>query len=142
MKADGFERPRGRFFAAPWVRSAQAAAADFGRRPRLAAACPGICPAQLSQRSACFEPRRASVKLRRSVAPFPSAISLPQLSQTSTVLRAKSILLGPWGIPLSRVAVARILRSFACPANSMRAKKTEYRLLLRIQADVPGAYHA
>jgi hypothetical protein len=69
------------------------AAADFGRRPRRAAAWPGIWPAQLSQRSACFEPRRASVKFRRMVAPFPSLISLPQLSHTRTVLRAKSGLL-------------------------------------------------
>ena len=37
------------------------AAAAFGRRPRRAAAWPGILPAQSSQRSACFEPRRASV---------------------------------------------------------------------------------
>jgi hypothetical protein len=82
------------------------------------------------------------VKLRRIIAPFPSAISLPQLSQTRTVLRAKSILLGPWGLPLSRAAVARILRSFARAANSMRTEETEYGLFLGIQADVPGAYHA
>jgi hypothetical protein len=37
------------------------AEADFGRRPRLAAARPGIWPAQLSHKSACFDPRRASV---------------------------------------------------------------------------------
>src|SRR5256886_15125086 len=73
------------------LRAAQAAVADFGRRPRRAAAWPGIWPAQLSQRSACFEPRRASMKLSLIVAPFPSSTSLPQLSQTSTVLRAKSI---------------------------------------------------
>jgi hypothetical protein len=82
------------------------------------------------------------VKLRRSVAPFPSAISFPQLSQTSTVLRAKSILLSPWGIPLNRVAAARILRSFAYAANSMGTKQTEHRLLLGIQAHVPRAYYA
>ncbi len=37
------------------------AAADFGLRPRRATAWPGISPAHPSHRSACFEPRRASV---------------------------------------------------------------------------------
>ena len=37
-----------------------AAVCAFGRRPRRAAARPGIVPAQSSQRSATFEPRRAS----------------------------------------------------------------------------------
>src|SRR6266540_616088 len=82
-------------------RALQAAAAALGRRPRRAAACPGIPPAQLSHRSACFEPRRASEKFRRMVAPFPSPISRPQLSQTSTVLRAKSSLLTWFGLPLA-----------------------------------------
>src|SRR4029077_3557754 len=68
------------------------AAAFFGRRPRLATAWPGILPAQASQRSACFEPRRASVKLIRMTAPFASSTSLPQLSQTSLVTRATQIL--------------------------------------------------
>ena len=36
------------------------AAWDFGRRPRRAAARPGSLPAHVSQRSATFEPRRAS----------------------------------------------------------------------------------
>ena len=36
------------------------ATAAFGRRPRRAVARPGIFPAQLSQRSAAFAPRRAS----------------------------------------------------------------------------------
>ena len=65
------------------------AAAVFGRRPRLAAGWPGILPAHASQRSACFEPRRASLKLIRITAPFDASISLLQLSQTSTVFRAK-----------------------------------------------------
>ena len=43
------------------LEAAGAAAAVFGRRPRRAAARPGIVPAQSSQRSATFEPRRASV---------------------------------------------------------------------------------
>ena len=64
------------------------AAAAFGRRPRRAAACPGMFAAQSSQRSACLAPRRASVKLRRKTAPLPSPTSLAQLSQTSTVFRA------------------------------------------------------
>ena len=65
-----------------------AVVADFGRRPRRAAGCPGMLPAQSPQRSACFEPRRASVKLMRITAPFASSTSLPQLSQTSLVTRA------------------------------------------------------
>ena len=65
-----------------------AEAAAFGRRPRRAAARPGILPAQPSQRSAAFAPLRASVYVTRIAAPLPSSTSLPQLSQTSTVLRA------------------------------------------------------
>jgi hypothetical protein len=65
-----------------------AAEADFGLRPRRATVRPGIDPAQSSQRSACFEPRRASVYVTRSAAPFPSSTSLPQLSQTRTVFLA------------------------------------------------------
>src|SRR5205807_6226109 len=64
------------------------AAADFGRRPRRATVWPGILPAQVSQRSACLEPRRASVKLIRITAPLASSTSLPQSSQTSLVTRA------------------------------------------------------
>ena len=60
LRSDGFERRGG---SSPEVarKASYAAAAVFGLRPRLAAARPGIWPAQLSQRSACFEPRRASV---------------------------------------------------------------------------------
>jgi hypothetical protein len=65
-----------------------AAVADFGLRPRRAAARPGILPEQLSQRSACFAPRRASLYVTRITAPLPSSTSLPQLSHTRTVLRA------------------------------------------------------
>src|SRR5207249_7676087 len=68
-----------------------AAAAARGRRPRRAAARPGISPAQSSQRSATFEPRRASVYVTRIAAPLFSPTSLPHLSQTSTVLRATEI---------------------------------------------------
>jgi hypothetical protein len=50
---------------------------------------PGMFPAQSSQRSACFAPRRASVYVTRRTAPLPSSTSLPQLSQTSTVFLAK-----------------------------------------------------
>src|SRR5436189_6424770 len=69
------------------------AAADFGRRPRRATTWPGILPAQASQRSACLEPRRASVKLMRITAPLTSSTSFPQLSQTSLVTRATEFLL-------------------------------------------------
>jgi hypothetical protein len=64
------------------------AAADFGRRPRRAAGRPGMLPAHESHKSATFDPRRASVKVTREVAPLFSPTSFPQLSQTSTVLRA------------------------------------------------------
>ena len=60
----------------------------FGLRPRRATAWPGMPPAQSSQRSACFEPLRASVKLRRMSAPLPSATSFEHLSQTRIVFRA------------------------------------------------------
>src|SRR5918999_485443 len=63
-------------------------AAALGLRPRRAAARPGILPAQSSHKSAALAPRRASVYVTRMPAPFPSPTSLPQLSQTSTVLRA------------------------------------------------------
>src|SRR3954464_14552082 len=75
------------------VRETSYAAADFGRRPRRATAWPGILPAHSSQRSACFEPRRASVKLMRMTAPLASSTSLPQLSQTNLVTRATDFLL-------------------------------------------------
>ena len=52
-----------------------------------------IFAAQASQRSACLEPRRASVKLIRITAPLTSSTSLPQLSQTSLVTRATEFLL-------------------------------------------------
>ena len=59
LRSDGLEWLGG---SSPEVaRKASYAAAVFGLRPRLAAARPGIWPAQLSHRSACFEPRRASV---------------------------------------------------------------------------------
>jgi hypothetical protein len=64
------------------------AAADFGLRPRRATALPGIPPAQPSQRSAAFAPRRASVNVTRMTAPFPSSTSAPHLSQTRIVFRA------------------------------------------------------
>ena len=82
-------RPRRRTLRAG---KASTAAAFFGRRPRLATAWPGILPAQVSQRSACFEPRRASVKLIRITAPFASSTSLPQSSQTNLVTRATDFL--------------------------------------------------
>ena len=63
-------------------------ASDLGLRPRRATAAPGIPPAQESQRSAAFAPRRASLNVTRSTAPFPSSTSLPQESQTRTVFRA------------------------------------------------------
>ncbi len=65
----------------------------FGRRPRRATARPGIVPAQLSQRSAAFAPRLASVYVMRMPAPLPSATSAPQLSQTRIVFRATVFLL-------------------------------------------------
>src|SRR5688500_14611351 len=63
--------------------------AALGRRPRRAVARPGIWPAHVSQRSPAFDPRRASAYVTRRDAPLPSSTSFPQLSQTSTVLRAK-----------------------------------------------------
>src|SRR4029453_13112144 len=81
-------------------------AADFGRRPRRATAWPGILPAHASQRSACFEPRRASVKLMRITAPFASSTSLPQLSHTSLATRATDFLLEFGAVPAVSLAKA------------------------------------
>ena len=69
------------------------AAAAFGLRPRRATARPGVLPAQESQRSASFAPRRASVNAMRKVAPLPSSTSFPQLSHTRTVFLATNFLL-------------------------------------------------
>ena len=82
--------PAGPSPAPPTVRCREIyeAAAALGRRPRRAAGTPGILPAQSSQRSACFEPRRASEYVIRITAPLASSTSLPQLSQTSTVFLA------------------------------------------------------
>ena len=77
----------------PTLPSRAYATADFGRRPRRATAWPGIFAEQLSQRSACFAPRRASLNVIRMTEPFPSSTSLEQLSQTRTVLRAISYFL-------------------------------------------------
>src|SRR6476619_7490314 len=79
----GAAAPSGAGLAGP-----QAAATDFGRRPRRAAARPGIFAAQSSQRSAALDPRRASVNVTRKVAPLFSPTSFPQLSQMRMVLRA------------------------------------------------------
>jgi hypothetical protein len=45
-------------------------------------------PAQPSHKSACFAPRRASLKVIRMIAPFASPTSVPQESHTRTVFRA------------------------------------------------------
>ncbi len=63
-------------------------ASDLGLRPRRATADPGMPPAHESHRSAAFAPRRASLKVTRITAPFPSSTSAPHLSQTRTVFRA------------------------------------------------------
>ena len=65
---------------------------DFGLRPRRATALPGIVPAQPSQRSAAFAPRRASLNVTRMTAPLPSSTSAPQLSHTRIVFRATAFL--------------------------------------------------
>ena len=73
-------------------------ASDFGLRPRLATAAPGIEPAHGSHKSAALAPRRASLNVTRITAPLPSSTSVPHLSQTSTVFRATipSIQRNPW----------------------------------------------
>ena len=80
-------RPGGQISAKPL--GARFFYAALGRRPRRAVARPGILPAHVSQRSPALDPRRASVYVTRRDAPLPSSTSFPQLSQTSTVLRAK-----------------------------------------------------
>jgi hypothetical protein len=124
----------------PWPRRTRTfyAATALGRRPRRATARPGISPEQLSQRSACLAPRRASVNVSRSVAPFPSPTSLPQLSQTRTVLRAKA------KPPFYRKIAADpseirtgILRSGLRLANAPRTEQREECALLQFKVDIP-----
>src|SRR5262245_9629984 len=124
-----------------YERESSYAAALLGRRPRRATAWPGIFPAQASQRSACFDPRRASVKLIRMTAPFASSTSLPQLSHTSLVTRATDFLLefgvsGCWslanvhGIRLRHTSagfsdhsgVEILVRSYALVSASVQTK--------------------
>ena len=68
--------------------------ADFGRRPRRATWRPPIFSASASVTSSSRTPLRASWNVMRIVAPLPSAISAPEISDTSTVLRATGI--PPW----------------------------------------------
>src|SRR5215475_4605435 len=103
----------------------------FGRRPRRAAARPGIFAEQLSQRSACFAPRRASVYVMRMTAPLPSSTSFPQLSHTSTVLRATVLLLRVEQFPGNPIETPPKLSSLACAPDTPGAKQTEHRLLPR-----------
>src|SRR4051794_5079125 len=105
-----------------YVRETSYAAADFGRRPLRATAWPGILPAQASHRSACFDPRRASVKLMRITAPLASSTSLPQLSHTSLVTRATDFLL-EFGVRLPvSLAKARRIRPRLGPAGFSRSE--------------------
>src|SRR3954447_12614861 len=87
------ENPEERLESLVGLRAARYAAA-LGLRPRRATAFPGIVPAQPSQRSAAFAPRRASLNVTRITAPRPSSTSVPQLSQTKIVFRAMVIPLG------------------------------------------------
>src|SRR5215211_7608194 len=92
--------------------------------------------AQTSQRSACFEALRASLKLMRITAPFASSISFSQLSQTRTVLRAKA---PPWWAGGFRPAYpigGRKSRSFTGRANSPRAQQAEECLLLWLELGI------
>ena len=64
------------------------ALADFGRRPRRATWRPPSFSASASVTSSSRTPLRASWKVMRIVAPLPSGISEPDMSETRTVLRA------------------------------------------------------
>ena len=105
--------------------------ADFGLRPRRAAARPGMLPAQSSQRSAAFAPRRASVYVTRITAPLPSSTSFPQLSHTSTVLRATVLLLRSVILRGNPTETLRALSSLARTSNSPRTQQAEHCLFLR-----------
>src|SRR5436190_11798458 len=113
-----------------YVRETSYAAADFGRRPLRATAWPGILPAQASQRSACFEPRRASVKLMRITAPFASSTSLPQLSHTSLVTRATDFLLEFGAASCVSLAKAPGIRRRLVPAEFSRSEADSRGLVL------------
>src|SRR6187397_250948 len=94
-------------------------------------------PAQVSHRSACFEPRRASLKLMRITAPFDSSISLLQLSQTSTVFLAK-FSSSMSGVSVDSSRQRRVeLRGREAFLNSPGAKQAEERLLFEIQPGIP-----
>src|SRR5580765_1559230 len=110
------------------------AAADLGRRPRRATAWPGIFPAQASQRSACFEPRRPSVKLMRITAPFASSTSLPQLSHTSLVTRATDFLPRKNDFDCADITgKIRELRSSLSLLNSPRTEQAQEGLFLEVE---------
>ena len=80
------ERPEIPRFSAQGFRRAQEA--FFGRRPRRATDRPPIRSASWSVTSSSRTPLRASRKVIRTVAPFPSAISSPDMSDTRTVFFA------------------------------------------------------
>jgi hypothetical protein len=64
---------------------------DFGLRPRRATTRPPSFSASASVTSSSREPRRASANVIRTVAPRPSGISCPDISDTRIVLRATAI---------------------------------------------------
>src|SRR5215831_3474219 len=90
-----------------------------------------MLPEHVSQRSACFAPRRASVYVTRITAPFPSSTSFPQLSHTSTVFRATVVLLRKGDFRGNPTETRRVLSSLACASNSPRTQQAEHRLFLR-----------
>ena len=81
-------------------------------------------------------PLRASRNLMRIAAPFPSSISLPQLSETSTVFRA-SFLLRYRGVPISLARKSDVeSRPPRARSNSPRTKQAEQRLLLEVEPGI------
>ena len=124
------------------LRAGKGYAAAFGRRPRLATAWPGILPAQASHRSACFEPRRASVKLIRITAPLASSTSLPQLSQTSLVTRATEF--PPVELDFPRMSLAERSEELGRGSrllNSPRSEQAEQGLFFQVEPDITSAYY-
>jgi hypothetical protein len=80
----------GRTGARPSHRHKNSYVACLGLRPRLATTRPPIFSASASVTSSSREPRRASANVTRTVAPLPSGISSPDMSETRIVFLAKA----------------------------------------------------
>src|SRR5947209_4404232 len=87
-----------------------------------------------SHRSACFDVRRASAYVTRRTAPFSSSTSLPHLSHTRIVLRAK--VFSPFLVGKSRQKCTRNSRGLSRLPNAPRPKQAEHRRFFRGESEI------